>query len=112
MTADQVWQTLVTVGSVAMLVFGTSWKLYSVLDAVKSSVTALKSEVQTDVAGVRSDVTLLRTSIDGKLALAEATTRAEIVALKALTERLETDLEAVKTNCPGIQKPVRRTRTA
>lgn len=96
MTADQVWQTLVTVGSVGVLVFGAAWSLSRVLDAVRASVSALKAEVQSDVAAVRSDVTLLRTSIDGKLALVEAQTKADIVALKAACERLDTEIEKMK----------------
>lgn len=108
MTADQVWQILTTVGGVAVLVAGASWKLANVLDAVKVSVTALKAEVQQDVAAVRSDVTLLRTSIDGKLALVEATTKAEIIALKAAQERLDEEMAALK-NAP---RPAPRRRGA
>lgn len=96
MTADQVWQILTTVAGVAVLVAGASWKLANVLDSVKVSVTALKAEVQQDVAAVRSDVTLLRTSIDGKLALVEATTKAEIIALKATAERLDEEIAQLK----------------
>jgi hypothetical protein len=95
-TADQVWQIITTVGSVAVLVGGASWKLANVLDSVKVSVIALKAEVQQDVAAVRSDVTLLRTSIDGKLALVEAQTKADIVALKAALERMDDELEKLK----------------
>ena len=96
MTADPVWQIITTVGSVAVLVGGASWKLANVLDSVKVSVIALKSEVQQEVAAVRSDVTLLRTSIDGKLALVEAQTKADIVALKAALERMDDELEKLK----------------
>lgn len=100
MTVDQLWQVLLTVGSVAVLMFGAAMKLANILDAVRASVSALKAEVQTDVAAVRSDVTLLRTSIDGKLALAEAQTRADLAALKAATQRLEADVEGLKTAPP------------
>lgn len=98
MTADQVWQTLVTVGSVSALVLGVSWRLYSILDAVKGSVTALKSEVQSDVSAVRSDVALLRTSIDGKLALTDAQLRAEIATIKTTVEHHETAITALRAN--------------
>ena len=98
MTADQVWQTLVIVGSVATLVFGVSWRLYNILDAVKVSVTSLKSEVQSDVSAVRADVSLLRTSIDGKLALTDAQLRAELAAIKTTVEHHDTAIAALRVN--------------
>ena len=55
MTADQLWQTLVIVAAVAVTVFGASWRLSNVLEAVRGSVSALKLEMQQDVAQVRSD---------------------------------------------------------
>lgn len=108
MTADQIWQILTTVGGVSVIVAGAAWALASTLDSVRSSVTSsvtsLKSEVQTDIAAVRSDVSLLRTSIDGKLALAEAQTRTELVALRAIADRHAEEIAALK--CPPT--PARR----
>ena len=92
MTADQLWQTLVIVAAVAVTVFGASWRLSNVLEAVRGSVSALKLEMQQDVAQVRSDLALLRTSVDSKLALAEAQTKAELGALKNTTERLDEEV--------------------
>ena len=106
MTGDQVWQTLVTVGSVGVFVFGSSWALARVLESVRASVSALKAEVQSDVAAVRADLTLLRTSIDAKLALVETQTRADVAALKAITCRLEDEVEKLKQ----MNKPARPRR--
>jgi len=103
MTADQIWQILTTVGGMSVVVAGAAWRLSSTLDAVKSSVASLKSEVQTDVAAVRSDVSLLRTSIDGKLALAEAQTRAELLALRAIADRHAEEIAELRT----APKPLR-----
>ena len=101
MTPDQLWQTLVIVSAVVAAAFGAAWRLSNVLEAVRGSVSALKLEVQQDVAQVRSDLALLRTSVDSKLALAESQTKAEIVALKSATERLATELAELRNGRPA-----------
>lgn len=100
MTPEQLWQTLVIVTTVVAAAFGAAWRLSNVLEAVRGSVSALKLEVQQDVAQVRSDLALLRTSVDSKLALAEAQTKAEIVALKSLTERLDAEIADLRAARP------------
>lgn len=105
MTGDQVWQTLVTVGSVGLLLVSSTWGLARIIDNVKTGLKDLKSEMQTDVMAVRSDVNLLRTSIDGKLALAEAQTKAEIVALKAETERLSEEIATLRVPRSAPRRP-------
>lgn len=82
MTADQVWQILVTVGGVAVVIVGATWALSSALGANTQAVSDLRSEVGTVRAEFKADMILLRTSIDSKFALLEEKTRAEIEALK------------------------------
>jgi hypothetical protein len=108
MTADQIWQTLVTVGSVGVLVFTSAWGLARALDTVRASVRELKAEVQSDVSAVRSDVALLRASIDGRLALVEAQTKAEIAALKATADRHDEEIAALRAGGAPVARPKRR----
>lgn len=108
MTPDQLWQTLVIVSAVVVTAFGAAWRLSNVLETVRNSVSALKLEVQQDVAQVRSDVALLKNSIDAKLALAEAQTKAEIAALKNATERLDAEVAALKSANNPRPAPRRR----
>lgn len=107
MTPDQLWQTLVIVTAVVGAAFGAAWRLSTVLEAVRGSVSALKLEVQQDVAQVRSDLALLRTSVDSKLAIAESQTKAEIVALKSATDRLAAEVAELRT---GRTAPTPRRR--
>ena len=109
MTPDQLWQTLVIISAVVAAAFGAAWRLSTVLEAVRGSVSALKLEVQQDVAQVRSDLALLRTSVDSKLAIAESQTKAEIVALKSATDRLAAEIAELRTGRPA-PAPRRRLR--
>lgn len=109
MNPEQVWQLVANVAAVGALLIGAFLRLSNTLDSIKASVRELKAEVQQDVLAVRADVNLLRASVDGKLAVFEAQTKAELIALRSATERLDAELSVLRENCSAsVPKPRKR----
>ena len=89
MSADQVWQILTTVGAVAVVIGGATWALSTALGSNTKAIADVKTEMVAIRSDVRADVALLKTAIDGKFALLEERTRAEIEALKLSDDRAQ-----------------------